>query len=104
MAFGIKRNELQKWKNRVDQGEIAIITHYWEDERFPGCTSVTKVGCSNVNKLKKWGEKYMLNPKWIHRNRYPHFDVFGSKQEEVLKQEMRMEQLNRFVYKKPRST
>lgn len=104
MAFGIKRKQLQQWKNQVNRGEIAIITHYWEDERFPGCTSVTKIGCSNVQKLKEWGEIYALNPKWIHRNNYPHFDVFGRKQAEVLKSEKKIEQLNQFVYKKPRPT
>lgn len=104
MAFGIKREQLEQWKTRVSQGEIAIITHYWEDKRFPGCTSVTKIGCSDVKKLETWGERYKLNPAWIHQNNYPHFDVFGFKQEEILKQEKMTDQLKQFVYKKPRST
>ncbi|HLR54695.1 MAG TPA: hypothetical protein VK078_08225 [Pseudogracilibacillus sp.] len=104
MAFGINREQLERWKEQVVKGEIAVITHYWEDERFPGCTSVTKVGCSNLEKLKEWGETYKLKSTWIHQSNYPHFDVFGSKQEEVLKRENMTEQLNQFIYKKPRCT
>src|SRR5699024_11705557 len=67
MAFGINREQLERWKEQVVKGEIAVITHYWEDERFPGCTSVTKVGCSNLEKLKEWGETYKLKSTWIDR-------------------------------------
>ncbi|GAE24435.1 hypothetical protein JCM9140_362 [Halalkalibacter wakoensis JCM 9140] len=88
MAFGITRQALTEWKQLAGQGEIAFLTHFWLDERFPTCTSVTKVGCSNVSKLEKWGAKYGLKPEWIHRrDKYPHFDLLGDMQREILKKE-----------------
>ncbi|PLR78581.1 hypothetical protein CU633_04965 [Bacillus sp. V3-13] len=88
MAFGINRQELQEWKKKIAAGEIAFLTHYWLDERFPGCNTVTKVGCSNIGKLAKWGAKYNLKPEWIHhRKDFPHFDLLGSRQVEILKAE-----------------
>lgn len=36
MAFGIKREEMKQWKASVARGEIAYLTHYWVDPRFPG--------------------------------------------------------------------
>lgn len=96
MAFGIKKSELIAWKSKVDNGEIAILTHYWIDKRFPGCTSVTKVGCSNLSHLKEWGEKYNLQPHWIHKNRYPHFDLFGERQRNILKEEGLYHHIKRF--------
>jgi len=97
MAFGIKREELQKWKAAVQNGQIAFLTHYWLDERFPGCNTVTKVGCSDLDKLVEWGRKYELKPEWIdQRGNYPHFDLFGIHQERILKNEGLEEQLKRF--------
>ncbi|MRG85283.1 hypothetical protein [Salinibacillus xinjiangensis] len=97
MAFGVKRNELVSWKKAVKEGQIAFITHYWLDNRFPNSTSVTKVGCSDVKKLEKWGKKYGLKPEWIHRDeRYPHFDLFGKFQQEILKAEKQFDQMDRF--------
>ena len=29
MAFGIKKDELNEWKSKVRNGEIAFLTHYW---------------------------------------------------------------------------
>lgn len=96
MAFGINRQELNAWKKRVSQGEVAIITHYWQDKRFPKATSVTKVGCNNLILLEQWGRQYHLKPKWIHLNQYPHFDVFGDKQKEILLREGLYDQIKRF--------
>ncbi|MFD2638453.1 hypothetical protein [Piscibacillus salipiscarius] len=97
MAFGLKREELKEWKKRVQAGEIAFITHYWLDERFPNMKTVTKVGCSDIDKLIKWGRKHGLNPKWIHKDeKYPHFDLIGSFQEDVLRAENKLDQLSRF--------
>lgn len=97
MAFGIKRTELIEWKNRVLQGEIAIITHYWYDKRFPQYATVTKVGCNNMLKLKQWGQKYQLRPEWIdHHKKYPHFDLFGELQINVLFHEKQFIQIKRF--------
>mgnify|MGYP001163263558 CR=1 FL=1 len=97
MAFGIKRKELIEWKRNVTRGEIAFLTHYWEDERFPGCTSVTKVGCSDINKLIEWGKQYGLRKEWIHRDEtYPHFDLFGEKQFEILQKENQQDHIERF--------
>lgn len=89
MAFGISRKELNDWKETISKGEIAFLTHYWLDERFPGCTTVTKVGCNDLDKLEEWGRKYGLLPEWIDRRKpqYPHFDLFGEKQESILRME-----------------
>jgi len=84
MAFGIKRAELNEWKQKVKNGELAYITHYWLDDRFPGVKTVTKVGCANVERLIKWGRQHGLNPKYIDkRSLYPHFDLMGQKQIEI---------------------
>jgi hypothetical protein len=97
MAFGLKREEVRVWKENVMKGEIAFLTHYWLDDRFPGCTTVTKVGCSNIDKLIAWGKRYDLDPKWIHRDeKHPHFDLFGDRQKEVLTKEGKWEQIEKF--------
>jgi len=89
MAFGINRKELQEWKEKVAGGEIAFITHYWLDDRFPESKTVTKVGCSDLEKLAAWGKKYGLQPEWIDRRKanLPHFDLFGARRDVILKKE-----------------
>lgn len=97
MAFGIKRETLLKWKQAVENEEIAFLTHYWLDERFPNCNTVTKVGCSNQQKLIEWGEKYGLRKEWIHLDpKYPHFDLFGDTQKEILTKEEQWDQIKKF--------
>lgn len=97
MAFGIKREELNRWKEAVTRGEIAYLTHYWLDPRFPGITTVTKVGCANVQRLERWCHDHGLNPRYIHhRPPFPHFDLMGRKQTEILRKERQWEQLARF--------
>ncbi|RKQ37579.1 hypothetical protein [Oceanobacillus halophilus] len=97
MAFGLKREELKAWKEKVSNGEIGILTHYWMDNRFPGSYTVTKVGCKDVPKLIAWGEKYGLDPTWIHQDeKYPHYDLFGEYQANILLQENQWEQIKRF--------
>ncbi|WP_033544022.1 hypothetical protein [Planococcus sp. CAU13] len=96
MAFGIKREELDRWKQDVEDGNIAFLTHYWIDERFPGCSTVTKVGCSDLDKLKAWGRQYGLRPEWLDlRGKYPHFDLFGDRQKAILKAEGKLEQVEK---------
>lgn len=100
MAFGIKKDELKEWKSKVSKGEIAFLTHYWIHPKFEGITTVTKVGCSNVEKLIDWGKKYDLRKEWIHnRHQYPHFDLIGEKQVEILQAEHQWEQYNKFINK-----
>ncbi|MBB4825981.1 hypothetical protein HNO89_003218 [Sporosarcina luteola] len=100
MAFGIDRQELTAWKQAVRDGQIAFLTHYWIDDRFPGCKTVTKVGCSDLAKLIRWGETYGLKPEWIdHRKDYPHFDLFGRQEQNILKAEGKTGQLQRFYPK-----
>ena len=97
MAFGLKREELKRWKKNVEQGNIAFLTHYWIDDRFPGCTTVTKVGCKDLAKLKSWGEKYNLQENWIHQDKkHPHFDLFGETQKKILQSEEQWSQMKRF--------
>lgn len=97
MAFGISKMELRKWKQRVEKGEVAFLTHYWFDPRFPNCRTITKVGCSDRIKLIEWCRKYNLDPKYIHdRKRYPHFDLLGPRQKEILLNEGEWEQVRRF--------
>jgi hypothetical protein len=97
VAFGIKREELNDWKAAVGRGEIAYLTHYWLDPRFPGTRTVTKVGCSDIRTLTEWCVAHGLNPKYIHRRApFPHFDLIGTRQREILRQEKLLEQLRRF--------
>lgn len=97
MAFGINKEELREWKSKVSQGKIAFLTHFWLDDRFPGCHSVTKVGCNNLDILIKWGFHYQLKKEWIHyRGNYPHFDLFGDKQKEILLSEGLISHIERF--------
>ena len=97
MAFGIKREELTSWKQAVENKQIAFLTHYWTDERFPGCNTVTKVGCSDIAKLIEWGKQYDLKEEWIdYKEAYPHFDLFGKYEYEIMKKEGLLEQLRRF--------
>jgi len=89
MAFGIKKEELARWKEQINQGEIAFLTHYWLDDRFPESKSVTKVGCADLEKLAAWGRQYGLQKEWIHQREegYSHFDLMGQKQLEILQSE-----------------
>lgn len=94
MAFGIKRADIQQWKKQAARGELAFLTHFWYDERFPECHTVTKAACSDREKLIQWGKKYGLKAEWIHdRHDFPHFDLLGSRQREILMKENLMEQL-----------
>lgn len=67
MAFGVKREEVNRWKKAVKRGEIAFLTHYWLDDRFPGSKTVTKAGCADIDKLVQWGAAYGLKEEWIHK-------------------------------------
>ncbi|MFC5463644.1 hypothetical protein [Lederbergia graminis] len=98
MAFGISKSELKKWKKLIDDGEIAFITHYWLDDRFPGINTVTKVGCNDLLRLADWGKGYGLKGEWIHHRKdgYSHFDLLGEKQVEILTKEGLLSQLESF--------
>ncbi|WP_256757042.1 hypothetical protein [Cohnella sp. WQ 127256] len=97
MAFGIKRVELNEWKTAVTRGETSFLTHYWFDPRFPNIRTVTKVGNSDIAKLAQWCIENGLNPKYIHnRPPFPHFDLMGPKQKEILIKENLMNHLERF--------
>lgn len=95
MAFGIKKNEVLAWKQKIDNGEIAFLTHYWLDDRFPGSKTVTKVGCHDLEKLAEWGRKYGLKKEWIHHRKdgYSHFDLIGVRQADILRQEGLLEHI-----------
>lgn len=101
MAFGINREDLQQWKKAIDNGEIAFLTHYWKDERFPHYNTVTKVGCSDLEKLIKWGANYGLKKEWLHYRQkgYSHFDLFGRWQTDILKKENRVFRLGKNHFK-----
>lgn len=97
MAFGIRRAELRLWQQRVLNGEIAFLTHYWLDDRFPGCKTVTKIGCADLERLIHWGKQYGLQPEWIDPHPlYPHFDCFGHYERTILLNEGLSEQYYRF--------
>lgn len=98
MAFGISRKELIEWKKEVEKGEkVVLLTHFWLDTRFPDSTSVTKAGCSDLEKLEDWGRQYGLSPKWIHHDpEHPHFDLFGEWQRRILVAEKEWSQIEKF--------
>ena len=101
MAFGLTKQELNGWKQQVRNGQIAFLTHYWLDDRFPDVRSVTKVGCCNIDALSRWGQKYGLKKEWIHQRKdgFPHFDLLGDIQYEILVKEGLQEHISRFVKK-----
>lgn len=73
------------------------MTHYWVDARFPQFKTITKVGCCDLSRLREWCVANGLNPAYIHhRDEYPHFDLLGSKQVEILRRENLHEHLRRF--------
>ncbi|MGF2615970.1 hypothetical protein FZC84_11530 [Rossellomorea vietnamensis] len=98
MAFGINRKDLREWKQEIDNGKIAFLTHYWLDERFPDCKTVTKAGAKDIDQLAEWGKKYGLMREWIdeRKKEYPHFDLLGDKQKMILENENLHSHLNRF--------
>lgn len=97
MAFGVTREELNVWKRDVSMGKIAYLTHYWIEPRYPGMKTVTKVGCSDLARLTDWCRQHGLPPEYIHnRSPFPHFDLIGPKQIEILRGEQLWEQLERF--------
>ena len=97
MAFGITRQELQAWKRAAASGEIAFLTHYWYDSRFPQFHTVTKVGCSDLVRLTNWCIEHGLNPAYIHKRQpYPHFDLIGPKQVDILRRLELKDHLERF--------
>ena len=100
MAFGIKRQELLQWKKEVQKGNIAFLTHYWLHPKFPSIKSVTKVGCNDLHTLISWGKKYDLKEEWIHyREKYPHFDLIGKRQYQILKNEKKFDHIEKFKLK-----
>jgi hypothetical protein len=97
LAFGIRREELVTWKREVQNGNISFLTHYWYNPEWKNYKTVTKVGCSNIERLAKWGEQHGLEKEWIHkRDHYPHFDLIGSKQKEILIKENKQDHLEKF--------
>lgn len=97
MAFGITRSELNRWKKAVARGEIAFLTHYWLDPRFPDIRTVTKVGCADLDRLSAWCAAHGLNPRYIHhRPPFPHFDLIGPRQVDILRQEGLSHHIDRF--------
>ncbi|MFC0188765.1 hypothetical protein ACFFJY_10740 [Fictibacillus aquaticus] len=98
MAFGLTRKDLEEWKEKALCGEIAFLTHFWHDPRFPQFRSVTKAACCDVEKLKTWGGRHGLRPEYIHyRSDFPHFDLMGEKQLEIMKKENRLHEISRFL-------
>jgi hypothetical protein len=98
MAFGIKKYELMNWKKKVIEGNnIAFLTHYWLHPRYSGITTVTKAGCADIDRLVEWGRSYGLKKEWIHlHDEFPHFDLIGDMQKEILHKEELLEHLKRF--------
>lgn len=95
MAFGITKEDVRKWKADIDNGKIAFLTHYWLDDRFPTCKTVTKVGAADLDQLISWGKQHGLKPEWIHHRQdgYSHFDLLGEKQKEIMRIEGKEEHI-----------
>ncbi|GGE52255.1 hypothetical protein GCM10011391_33860 [Pullulanibacillus camelliae] len=101
MAFGITKHDVERWKEQVSNGQIAFLTHYWFDPRFPQYKTVTKAGCSTLERLIDWGAQYGLEAEWIdYHEGYPHFDLLGDKQYQILLKENCLEQIQRFSLSK----
>ncbi|MFC4735702.1 hypothetical protein ACFO4L_03800 [Bacillus daqingensis] len=94
MAFGVTKQELAAWKRSVRSGNVAFLTHFWYDKRFPQYNTVTKAACSDRGRLIEWGLTYGLHETWIHEDRlYPHFDLIGADEFRILEQEGELEKL-----------
>lgn len=103
MAFGITRKELNEWKMRVNNGEIAFLTHFWYDPRFPQYHAVTKVGCKSKKRLIDWGKENGLKEEWIHDHKeFPHFDLLGERQLKILEKYGLEDYISRFNLKPQR--
>ncbi|MTH51848.1 hypothetical protein GKZ89_00405 [Bacillus mangrovi] len=101
MAFGITKAEIEEWKKKVADGEVALLTHFWKDERFPHSHAVTKAGCRDLGKLAEWGNRFGLDEKWIdRRSSYPHYDLMGAIQIKVLEHYGRNDIIHKFKLKK----
>ncbi|WP_280771909.1 hypothetical protein [Salipaludibacillus daqingensis] len=88
MAFGVTKSELFRWKEKARQGKVSFLTHFWYDTRFPQYKTVTKAACVNRETLVLWGEKHGLKEKWIHeREEFPHFDLIGDIEKQILVKE-----------------
>ncbi|WP_347550267.1 hypothetical protein ABFG93_01780 [Pseudalkalibacillus hwajinpoensis] len=97
MAFGLSKSELNEWKEKVSAGEVDFLTHFWYDPRFPEYKTVTKAGCSDIQKLADWGKKYGFKREWMHnRTMFPHFDLLGNEQIRVLELEGLDSHIKRF--------
>lgn len=94
------KKRTHRMETKIDAGEIAFLTHYWYDERFPNAKTVTKVGCNDLNKLVQWGKKYGLKKEWIdyRAEGYSHFDLIGEWEIRILKAEGRFDS-SRFFQK-----
>lgn len=98
MAFGVTKTELKLWKKEANNEQIAFLTHYWYDQRFPENKTVTKAACSDIKKLAAWGRKYQLKEEWIHvDNHFPHFDLIGKVEKDILLAEGKEEKLFRML-------
>lgn len=94
MAFGVSKQELKKWKQAARDGEVAFLTHFWYDPRFPEYKTVTKAACIDEEKLIAWGKQYNLKRNWIHvDNHFPHFDLIGQTELEILTAEGKQNKL-----------
>ncbi|QKS71330.1 hypothetical protein FLK61_31990 [Paenalkalicoccus suaedae] len=94
MAFGVTKDELRQYKIQAASGEIAFLTHFWFDERFPQHQTVTKAASNDKQRLIEWGKQYGLKEEWIHDDgHFPHFDLIGSTEWHVLHQENKADKL-----------
>jgi hypothetical protein len=102
MAFGITKMDLLIWKEDIQRGKIAFLTHFWYDERFPHYHSVTKVGCNDREKLLKWADQYGIKKEWIDEREkgFSHFDLMGPIQYEILLKEGLFDHIKNFRLKK----
>ena len=56
-----------------------------------------KPGALTLKNWVRWGERYGLKREWIDmRDDYPHFDLFGEHEREILVKEGLSAQLKRF--------
>ncbi|GAC43630.1 hypothetical protein PPOP_3029 [Paenibacillus popilliae ATCC 14706] len=53
--------------------------------------------CADMARLSVWCVEHGLNPRYIHARRpFPHYDLIGPRQREILRQEQQWDQLERF--------
>lgn len=67
------------------EGNVVIYSHPWHSEKMGQAKVVTKIMCSDKEKLLSWGNKRGLPLRAFHdTKKMPHYDIWGERAEAFL--------------------